>query len=80
MCQPRVTYVFIYLILISLYLRVYPHVGTPMGVFYLLLHRYPYPLTRTHVITRDCVAGTGYPTGSGAVCALETRGFTRALA
>ena len=64
----------------TMYPWVYPHVGTPMGVFYLLLHHYLYPSTRTHVVTCGCVAGTGYPMGSGAVCALETWGFTCALA
>ena len=77
---PRVSYIFFYLILISMYLRVYPHAGTPTGVLCRPPCWYPYPWVCTCAETRVCIAGKGYPTGTGAGCALETRGFTRALA
>ena len=41
---------------------------------------YPYPWVCARVETRICGAGKGYPTGTGAGCAVESRRFTCALA
>ena len=63
-----------------MYLQVYPHAGTPTGVLCQPPRWYPYPWVCTCAETRVCIAGKGYPTGMSAGCALETRGFTHALA
>ena len=51
-----------------------------MGVLCWPPHWYPYPWVCTRAETRVCVVGKGYPTGMGAGWALESRGFTHALA